>query len=146
MMTLIIIIHVTACVILITLVLIQRGRGAGLVESFAGVESMFGTKTNVFLTRTTTIMSVVFFTTCLTLAVLSVRQSKSLMRSAKQPAAVKTEAVKTEAPKVEAAKTEAAKTVVVSTPAVSTAVVPTVAAQTAPLPQETKTPAPGAVK
>ena len=126
MMTLIIIIHVTACVILITLVLIQRGRGAGLVESFAGVESMFGTKTNAFLTRTTTIMSVVFFITCLTLAVLSVRQSKSLMRSAKQPVAVKTEAV--------------------PTPAVSTAVVPTVAAQTAPLPQETKTPAPGAVK
>jgi len=131
MMTLIIIIHVTACVILITLVLIQRGRGAGLVESFAGVESMFGTKTNAFLTRTTTIMSVVFFTTCLTLAVLSVRQSKSLMRSAKPPVVVKTEA----------AKTEAAKTV-----AVSTAVVPTVAAQAAPLPQETKTPAPGAVK
>ena len=126
MMTLIIIIHVTACVILITLVLIQRGRGAGLVESFAGVESMFGTKTNAFLTRTTTIMSVVFFITCLTLAVLSVRQSKSLMRSAKPPVAVKTEAV--------------------PTPAVSTAVVPTVAAQTAPLPQETKTPAPGAVK
>ena len=131
MMTLIIIIHVTACVILITLVLIQRGRGAGLVESFAGVESMFGTKTNAFLTRTTTIMSVVFFTTCLTLAVLSVRQSKSLMRSAKPPVVVKTEA----------AKTEAAKTV-----AVSTAVVPTVAAQAAPLPQETKTPAPGVVK
>jgi len=81
MMTFIIIIHVIACVILITLVLIQRGRGAGLVESFAGVESMFGTKTNVFLTRTTTIMSIVFFLTCLSLAVLSVRQSKSLMRN-----------------------------------------------------------------
>ena len=81
MMTLIIIIHVIACVILIALVLIQRGRGAGLVESFAGVESMFGTKTNVFLTRTTTIMSIVFFLTCLSLAVLSVRQSKSLMRN-----------------------------------------------------------------
>ncbi len=83
MMTLIIIIHVTACVILITLVLIQRGRGAGLVESFAGVESMFGTKTNAFLTRTTTIMSVAFFLTCLSLAILSVRQSKSLMRNVK---------------------------------------------------------------
>ncbi len=105
MMTLIIIIHVAACVILITLVLIQRGRGAGLVESFAGVESMFGTKTNVFLTRTTTIMSVVFFITCLTLAVLSVRQSKSLMRTAKPPVVVKTEAVKTETAKTETVKT-----------------------------------------
>ncbi len=81
MMTFLIIIHVIACVVLIGLVLIQRGRGAGLVESFAGVESMFGTKTSVFLTRTTTIMSVVFFITCLGLAVLSVRQSKSLMRN-----------------------------------------------------------------
>ena len=93
MMTLIIIIHVIACVILIALVLIQRGRGAGLVESFAGVESMFGTKTNAFLTRTTTIMSIVFFLTCLSLAILSVKQSKSLMRNLK--AQVKTEAAQT---------------------------------------------------
>ena len=80
MMLFLVIVHVTACIILIGLVLIQRGRGAGLVESFAWVESMFGTKTSVFLTRTTTIMSVVFFITCLSLAVLSVRQSNSLMR------------------------------------------------------------------
>jgi len=86
MMTVLIIIHVIACIILIGLVLIQRGRGAGLVESFAGVESMFGTKTSAFLTRTTTIMSIVFFITCLTLAILSVRQSKSLMRSARPQA------------------------------------------------------------
>lgn len=98
MMTFLIIIHVTACLVLIGLVLIQRGRGAGLIESFAGVESMFGTKTSVFLTRTTTIMSVVFFITCLALAILSVRQSKSLMRD-----------VRTEKPKIEAVKTEAAK-------------------------------------
>jgi preprotein translocase subunit SecG len=105
MMTLVIIIHVVACVVLITLVLIQRGRGAGLVESFAGVESMFGTKTSAFLTRTTTIMSVVFFITCLTLAVMSVRQSKSLMRAAKLPVAAKTDAVKTEPVKAETVKT-----------------------------------------
>jgi preprotein translocase subunit SecG len=111
MMTFLIIIHVTACVVLIILVLIQRGRGAGLVESFAGVESMFGTKTSVFLTRITTIMSVVFFMTCLGLAVLSVRQSKSLMRDVHtvkpKVAAVATEAVKPEAVKPEAAKAPA---------------------------------------
>ena len=94
MMTLLIIVHVIACVILIGLVLIQRGRGAGLVESFAGVESMFGTKTSAFLTRTTTIMSIVFFITCLSLAVLSVRQSKSLMRDVRSPA--KPDAAKTQ--------------------------------------------------
>ena len=79
MMTLVIIIHAVICIVLISLVLIQRGRGGGLVESFQGVESMFGTKTNTFLTRTTTILSILFFITCLSLAVLSVRQSRSLM-------------------------------------------------------------------
>ena len=95
MMTLLIVVHVVACIILIGLVLIQRGRGAGLVESFAGVESMFGTKTSAFLTRTTTIMSIVFFITCLSLAVMSVKQSKSLMSN-----------VHTVAPKTENAKTD----------------------------------------
>ena len=79
MTTFLIVIHVIVCIALIGLVLIQRGRGAGLVESFAGVESMFGTKTNAFLTRATTVLSIAFFITCLLLAVVSVRQSKSLM-------------------------------------------------------------------
>jgi preprotein translocase subunit SecG len=83
MTTLIIVIHVIACIVLIGLVLIQRGRGSGLVESFQGVESMFGTKTNTFLTRTTTILSIVFFISCLSLAIISVRQSKSLMSDVK---------------------------------------------------------------
>ncbi|MDD5109076.1 MAG: preprotein translocase subunit SecG [Candidatus Omnitrophica bacterium] len=128
MMTFLIIIHVTACIILIGLVLIQRGRGAGLVESFAGVESMFGTKTSVFLTRTTTIMSIVFFITCLSLAVLSVKQSKSLMRDVRtvrpkaelpKTATTNTEAAKTEQVKTEPAKVQAVKaeTEKVQTPA-----------------------------
>ncbi len=89
-MILIIIIHVIICIGLIGLVLIQRGRGSGLVESFSGVESMFGTKTNEFLTRTTTVLSILFFITCLSLAVLSVRQSRSLMREI-SPEVAKTE-------------------------------------------------------
>jgi len=85
-MTFIIIIHVAICFGLIGLVLIQRGRGSGLVESFQGVESMFGTKTNAFLTRSTTILSILFFITCLSLAVLSVRQSRSLLRNVRTQA------------------------------------------------------------
>ena len=54
-----------------------------MAESFSDVESMLGTKTNAFLTRTTTILSVLFFITCLSLAVLSIKQSRSLMRNAK---------------------------------------------------------------
>ena len=83
-MGLIIAIHVIACALLIIIILIQRGRGAGLVESFSGVESMFGTKTNEFLTRTTTVLSILFFFTCLSLAFLSAQQSKSLMKSLPQ--------------------------------------------------------------
>ncbi|MBI4708406.1 MAG: preprotein translocase subunit SecG [Candidatus Omnitrophica bacterium] len=85
MMILLIILHVIACIGLIGIVLIQRGRGSGLVESFQGVESMFGTKTNEFLTRSTTVLSVIFFITCLSLAILSVKQSKSLMSNANAP-------------------------------------------------------------
>lgn len=81
MMILIITIHVIVCALLIAIILIQRGRGGGLAESFSDVESMLGTKTNAFLTRTTTVLSVLFFITCLSLAVFSIKQSRSLMRN-----------------------------------------------------------------
>ncbi|MDD5155044.1 MAG: preprotein translocase subunit SecG [Candidatus Omnitrophica bacterium] len=83
MMSFLITIHIIACFLLIVIVLIQQGRGGGLVEGFSGVESMFGTKTNVFLTRATAVLSIVFFVTCLSLAVLSARKSKSLMSGIK---------------------------------------------------------------
>jgi preprotein translocase subunit SecG len=87
MMGFVIAIHVTACALLIIIILIQAGRGGGLVEGFSGVESMFGPKTSTFLTRATSILSTLFFITCISLAFLSVRQSKSLMLNVKPPAA-----------------------------------------------------------
>lgn len=86
MMGFMIAIHLIVCSLLIGIILIQRGRGGGLAESFSGVESMFGTKTSSFLSRTTTVLSVLFFITCLSLAFLSARQSRSLMRDLKVPA------------------------------------------------------------
>jgi preprotein translocase subunit SecG len=83
MMSLVIVIHVIACVILITLILIQRGRGGGFIESFSGLESMFGTKTSAFLSKATSVLAVLFFFTCLLLAFLSLKESKSLMRGVK---------------------------------------------------------------
>jgi len=91
-MGLLITIHVIVCTLLVVLILIQRGRGGGLAESFSDVESMLGTKTNAFLTRTTSVLSVLFFITCLSLAVLSIKQSRSLLRN-----------IKTQAPPVEQA-------------------------------------------
>jgi len=107
MTMLLILVHVIACAILIILVLIQRGRGAGLVEGFAGVESMFGTKTSAFLTRTTTIMSIVFFLTCLSLAFLSVQQGKSLMSNVRAKPETKQSPAKAAETKTTEAKTAA---------------------------------------
>jgi preprotein translocase subunit SecG len=80
MMSFIIAIHVIACILLVTIVLVQRGRGGGFVENLSGLESMFGTKTSVFLTKATTVSAVVFFITCLSLAAMSVHKSKSLLQ------------------------------------------------------------------
>jgi preprotein translocase subunit SecG len=79
MMGIVIAIHVIACVILITIVLVQRGRGGGFVENLSGLENMFGTKTSAILTKATTICAVVFFITCLLLALQGVNRSRSLM-------------------------------------------------------------------
>lgn len=79
----IIAIHIIICILLIGIILIQAGRGGGLVEGFTNVESMFGTKTNALLTKSTGILSTLFFITCLTLALLSVQQSKSIIRGSK---------------------------------------------------------------
>ncbi|MCM8795266.1 MAG: preprotein translocase subunit SecG [Candidatus Omnitrophica bacterium] len=78
---LIIALHVIICILLIIIILIQAGRGGGLVESFSQVESIFGTRTNSFLTRTTTTLAILFFITCILLALISARQSRSLMRN-----------------------------------------------------------------
>lgn len=79
MYTFLLVIHVLVAILLIIMILIQRGRGGGLVESFSGVESMFGTKTNQFLTRTTAVLAIVFLFTSISLAFLAARKSRSLI-------------------------------------------------------------------
>lgn len=83
MVGLIIFVHITVCILLIALILIQRGQGGGLVESLSNLDSMFGAKTNTFLSRFTTVLATLFLISCLTLAIFSARQSRSLMRRAK---------------------------------------------------------------
>jgi len=80
MMTFLITLHVIFCILLIIVILIQAGRGGGLVEMLSGAESIFGTKTSALLTKATTILSVAFFITCLSLALLSAKRSHSLIR------------------------------------------------------------------
>ncbi len=71
-------VHVIVCILLLVVILIQRGRGGGLVESLAGAESLFGTRTSSFLVKTTTVLAVVFFITSTSLAFLSKQKSKSI--------------------------------------------------------------------
>ena len=77
----IIVIHVIASLVLIFVILLQAGRGGGLSESFGGssTQTIFGTKTSLFLRRATEVSAVVFLLTCLTLAVLTGHRGRSLI-------------------------------------------------------------------
>lgn len=78
---LVIAIHIIASLILIFVILLQAGRGGGLSESFGGssTQTIFGTKTSVFLTRATTVSAIVYIVTCLTLAVMTSHRGRSLV-------------------------------------------------------------------
>jgi len=75
----ILVIHVIVCVLLVIAILMQAGRGGGLTETFQSAESMFGTQTNVFMVRLTTILAVIFLSTSLILAFHSSERDQSLM-------------------------------------------------------------------
>ncbi len=79
----ILVIHVIVCVLLVITILMQAGRGGGLTETFQSAESMFGTQTNVFMVRTTTILAVIFLSTSLILAFNSSKVDQSLMANKK---------------------------------------------------------------
>jgi preprotein translocase subunit SecG len=78
---LVIAIHVVASLVLIAVILLQAGRGGGLSESFggSGTQTILGTKTSVFLKRATATSAVIYILTCLTLAVLTSHQGRSLV-------------------------------------------------------------------
>ena len=71
--------HIAICLLLVTMILMQSGRGGGLTEGFAAAESMFGAKTNSMMVKGTTIFASIFLVTCLSLAFLSAHQNKSLL-------------------------------------------------------------------
>ena len=78
---LVIAIHVIASLVLIFVILLQAGRGGGLSESFGGssTQTIFGTKTSVFLTRATAAAAVIYIITCLTLGVMTSHRGRSLV-------------------------------------------------------------------
>ena len=78
--------HIGICVLLVVTILIQRGRGGGLVEALAGAESLFGTKTSSFLVRSTTILAILFFFTSTGVAFLSKQRGRSIFETNPQAA------------------------------------------------------------
>lgn len=79
MYNLILILHILIVIALVVIILIQRGRTGGLIESLGGVESIFGTKTSSFFVKLTVILAILFFLTSISLAYLSKEKAKPLM-------------------------------------------------------------------
>lgn len=76
MFTLLLSIHIIACLMLITVVLMQSGKG-GLGAAFGGGETFFGGRGAApFLATATTVLAVLFMATSLTLALVSGRSAK----------------------------------------------------------------------
>ncbi len=86
-------IHITACIVLIAVILLQAGRGGGLSETFGGESSqtIFGTKISVFLTRATVVAACMYLVTCLVLGIMTSRRGRSLidLQGRKAPPAAK---------------------------------------------------------
>ena len=85
---LVIAIHVIVSLVLIAVILLQAGRGGGLSDTFGGssTQTLFGTKTSVFLTRATAASAIIYILTCLSLAVMTSHRGRSLVSGgARQP-------------------------------------------------------------
>lgn len=80
MFNVILAIHIIVAIAMIGLILIQHGKGADAGASFGAGSSgtVFGAAGSAnFLTRTTAVLAVIFFTTSLTLAVHARKQADS---------------------------------------------------------------------
>lgn len=78
MTTIVVALHVTVCILLILIVLLQGGKGAEMGVSLGGGagQTLFGASgPATLLTKVTTIVAIIFMVTSLTLAYLSGHQS-----------------------------------------------------------------------
>jgi preprotein translocase subunit SecG len=83
MIALLMIIHVTVCLFLIAVVLLQSGKGAEMGAAFGGSsQTIFGSRgAATFLSKLTTISAVVFMLTSLGLAMVSVRSGSVVKKT-----------------------------------------------------------------
>jgi len=89
MHTIVVIVHVVAAMALISIVLLQHGKGAGIGAAFGGSsQTVFGsTGAAPFLAKLTAIVAILFMCTSLGLTFLGRQQAPSVMQGAEKPAA-----------------------------------------------------------
>ena len=91
MITILTIIHIIVCVFLVSIVLLQHGKGADIGATFGGGgQSLFGTEGPVpMLNKITTAAAVIFMVTSISLAYISAhRTTSSVMGGYSTPAPV----------------------------------------------------------
>ena len=89
MVTILTIIHILVCIFLVSIVLLQHGKGADIGATFGGGgESLFGTEGPVpMMNKITTAAAVIFMVTSVSLAYLSANRSTGSLMSDFVPAA-----------------------------------------------------------
>ena len=100
MTTIIIVIHIVVCLALISIVLLQHGKGAGIGAAFGGSsQTVFGsTGAAPFLAKLTAGVAILFMLTSLTLTFLGRQQETSVMEKLKSKAATQQQAPAPAAP------------------------------------------------
>jgi len=85
MYILLIIVHIFVCIVLISVILLQAGRGGGLTEMFGGdtAQSLLGTQAPVLLKRATEVCAMMFLVTSLVLGMVTARRGRSLFEGAR---------------------------------------------------------------
>lgn len=80
MYILLILVHIIVCLVLISVILLQAGRGGGLTEAIGGdtTQSILGTQAPVILKKATTISAIAFLVTSLLLGMITARRGQSL--------------------------------------------------------------------
>lgn len=118
METLVVTIHVIACVLLVLVVLIQSGKGAEISASFSGSsQTVFGTSGGAnFFTRFTAGAATVFMITSLALTVIGGQSRKSLFETTGTTSPAPAQQTAPAAPVAPAADTKAAAPTTPTTP------------------------------
>jgi preprotein translocase subunit SecG len=88
MISLVITVHISVCLALIVIVLLQHGKGAGIGAAFGGSsQTVFGsTGAAPFLAKLTAVAAILFMVTSLGLTFMGRQKGASVMRGAGQTA------------------------------------------------------------